>query len=332
MEENDNSEKTITKVDMTENESESQKVKKPEKKDQKNITYLNLYCCKINVGLIFTYVYIFTGALLNVINRIIFYNYNFRFNFTFAFLQQIMNLFLFTCVGNHSQTFIKHAGKISFSNFYQFKYHYFAFTVIFAVNILINFYGNQLVKNISMFLSLRKFNAVMLFIVDFFIGKKKIDFITIMCIFLITGGSVIINSDTFTKDYLGYVVVIINNIATITSSKYSEVFRKMTGDSNLKLLIYNAYIINPLLFIGIFATGEYKRLIAYFSEENKANIEGTFAGLIFYVFLSCFFSVILNSSFFISNEKTSSLMTNLLVNTKSIFISAALYFFDKKKN
>ena len=303
---------------------------KPEEK--KNITYLDLYCCKINVGLVFTYIYIFTGALLNVINRIIFYNYSFRFNFTFAFLQQIMNLFLFTCVGGHSQTFIKHAGKISFSNFLSYKYHYFFFTIIFAVNILINFYGNQLVKNVSMFLSLRKFNAVMLFIVDFFIGKKKIDFITILCIFLITGGSFIINSDTFSKDYLGYVVVIINNIATITSSKFSEVFRKMTGDSNLKLLIYNAYIINPLLFIGIFATGEYKRLIKYFSSENENNIEGSFSGLFFYLFLSCFFSVILNSSFFISNEKTSSLMTNLLTNTKSIFISAALYLFDKKKN
>lgn len=331
-ERNDNSsDKGMQKVEVVENENDNHKDEKSQKKES-NKTYLNLGCCKINVGLIFTYIYIFTGALLNVINRIIFYNYNFRFNFTFAFLQQIMNLFLFTCVGNHSETFIKHAGKISFSNFYQFRYHYFLFTVIFAINILINFYGNQLVKNVSMFLSLRKFNAVMLFIVDFFIGKKKIDFITILCIFLITGGSFIINSDTFSKDYLGYVVVLINNLATISSSKYSEVFRKKTGDSNLKLLIYNAYIINPLLFACIFITGEHKRLYQYFSEENSTKIEGTFLGLFFYLFLSCFFSVILNSSFFISNEKTSSLMTNLLTNTKSIFISAALYLFDRQKN
>ena len=335
MEENErsdnSSDKGMQKVEVAENENDNHKDEKSQKKES-NKTYLNLGCCKINVGLVFTYIYIFTGALLNVINRIIFYNYNFRFNFTFAFLQQIMNLFLFTCVGNHSETFIKHAGKISYNNFYQFRYHYFLFTVIFAINILINFYGNQLVKNVSMFLSLRKFNAVMLFIVDFFIGKKKIDFITILCIFLITGGSFIINSDTFSKDYLGYVVVLINNLATISSSKYSEVFRKKTGDSNLKLLIYNAYIINPLLFAFIFITGEHKRLYQYFSEENSTKIEGTFLGLFFYLFLSCFFSVILNSSFFISNEKTSSLMTNLLTNTKSIFISAALYLFDRQKN
>ena len=337
MKEIENTEKEKTNIEISETENEEQKnlakkEKEKENENKKNITYLNLCCCKINVGLIFTYIYIFTGTLLNVINRIIFYNYNFRFNFTFAFLQQIMNLFLFTCIGNNSKTFIKHAGKISFNNFCQFKYHYFAFTVIFAVNILINFYGNQLVKNISMFLSLRKFNAVMLFLVDFFIGKKKIDFITILCIFLITGGSFIINSDTFSKDYLGYIVVLINNIATISSSKYSEVFRKKTGDSNLKLLIYNAYIINPLLFLGIFISGEYKRLITYFTDKNVSNIEGTYTGLFFYLFLSCFFSVILNSSFFISNEKTSSLVTNLLTNTKSIFISAALFLFDRNKN
>ena len=313
-------------------ESSKNTLKNTKSEEKNNIKYLNLFFCKINIGLIFTYIYIFTGALLNVINRIIFYNYNFRFNFTFAFLQQIMNLFLFTFIGNKSQTFINHAGKISFQNFLSYKYYYFFFTVIFAINILINFYGNQLVKNVSMFLSLRKLNAVMLFFVDFFIGKKKIDFITILCIFLITGGSLIINSDTFSKDYLGYVVVIVNNIATITSSKFSEIFRKMTGDSNLKLLIYNAYIINPLLFLLIFISGEYKELVKYFSQENKSNIEGSFAGLFFYIFLSCFFSVVLNSSFFISNEKTSSLMTNLLTNTKSIFISAALYFFDKKRN
>ena len=306
--------------------------KKAEKNEVKEATYLNLYLFKINIGLLFTYIYIFTAILLNVINRIIFYNYNFKFNFTFSFMQQLVNLFLFTFVGKYSQKFQEYAGIISFNNFYKYKYHYFLFSLIFSINILINFYANQLVKNISMFLSLRKFNAVMLFIVDFLIGKKKIDFVTILCIFLITGGSIIINSDIFYKDYLGYLVVFINNLTSISSSKYSEIFRKKTGDSNLKLLIYNAYIINPILFLLIFITGEYKKLIQYFFEINENNSQRNFIGLFFYLFLSCFFSVVLNSSFFISNEKISSLLTNLLTNSKSIFTSLFLYLFDKKKN
>ena len=320
------------KIEIEEQTVKEQQVVKQKVEKEVKVTSLGICCCKINVGLIFTYTYIFTGALLNVINRIIFHNYHFKFNFTFAFLQQLTSLILFTCVGNQSKTFLKHAGKISLNDFLKFKYHYLLFSIIFIINILFNFYGNQLVKNVSMFLSLRKFNAVMLFIVDFFIGKKKIDIITIICIFLITGGSLIINSDTFTKDYFGYVVVFINNVASISSSKYSEVFRKKTGDSNLKLLIYNSYLVNPILLIGIFVSGEFTKLKEYFSDINASQIEGTYLGLVFYVFLSCFFCVILNSSFFISNEKTSSLMTNLLTNTKSIFISAALYLFDKNKN
>ena len=46
------------------------------------------------------------------------------------------------------------------------------------------------------------------------------------------GSSFIINSDSLSKDYLGYVAVILNNIATLTISKFSEVFRKITFDKN----------------------------------------------------------------------------------------------------
>ena len=76
-----------------------------------------------------------------------------------------------------------------------------------------------------------------------FSSGKKIDFIAILCIFFIMGSSFIINSDSLSKDYLGYVAVILNNIATLTISKFSEVFRKITFDKNWKLLIYTVYII-----------------------------------------------------------------------------------------
>lgn len=117
-------------------------------------------------------------------------------------------------------------------------------------------------------------------------------------------------------------------------TKYSEVFRNWTGFSNLKLLVYNAYICNPILLAGIFITGEYVRLFAYLS-NNAEGIEEKYHGYYgtaFFLFLSCFFCFILTSSFFISNEKISSLMTNLLNNSRTIFISASLYFFDKSKN
>ena len=298
-----------------------------------NKTYLNLYCCQINIGLIFTYIYIFVSASLNVINRILFQNYNFHFNFTLSLCQQFVSLLLYTFAGRN-KTFIKHAGEISFTDFWEYKKHYFAFAFIFMANILFNFYGNQMVDNVNMFLSLRKLNAIALFLMDIYIGKKKFSCVTVSSIILIVGGSFVIGYDKLDSNFKGYLVVIGNNLMSLLYTKYSEVFRNWTGFSNLKLLVYNAYICNPILLAGIFITGENKRLLAYLS-NNAEGIEEQYHGYYgtaFFLFLSCFFCFILTSSFFISNEKISSLMTNLLNNSRTIFISASLYFFDKSRN
>ena len=299
----------------------------------KDKTYLNLYCCQINIGLIFTYIYIFVSASLNVINRILFQNYNFHFNFTLSLCQQFVSLLLYTFAGR-SQTFKKHAGEINFKDFWKYKIHYFSFAFIFMANILFNFYGNQMVDNVNMFLSLRKLNAIALFLMDIYIGKKKFSCVTVSSIFLIVGGSFVIGYDKLDSNYKGYLVVIGNNLMSLLYTKYSEVFRSWTGFSNLKLLVYNAYICNPILLAGIFITGENKRLSAYLS-NNAEGIEEKYHGYYgagFFLFLSCFFCFILTSSFFISNEKISSLMTNLLNNSRTIFISASLYFFDRSRN
>jgi hypothetical protein len=201
-------------------------------------------------------------------------------------------------------------------------------------NILFNFYGNQMVDNVNMFLSLRKLNAIALFLMDIYIGKKKFSCVTVSSIFLIVGGSFVIGYDKLDSNYKGYLVVLGNNLMSLLYTKYSEVFRNWTGFSNLKLLVYNAYICNPILLAGIFITGENVRLAKYLT-NNAEGIEEKYHGYYgagFFLFLSCFFCFILTSSFFISNEKISSLMTNLLNNSRTIFISASLYFFDRSKN
>ena len=296
-------------------------------------TYLNLYCCQINIGLIFTYIYIFVSASLNVINRILFQNYNFHFNFTLSLAQQFTSLLLYT-FASRNKTFIKHAGNINFQDFWQNKFLFLSFSFFFMANILFNFYGNQMVPNVNMFLSLRKLNAIALFLMDIYIGKKKFSCVTISSIFLIVGGAFVIGYDKLDSNLIGYLVVLGNNLMSLLYTKYSEVFRNITGFSNLKLLVYNAYICNPILLAGIFITGEYKRLLEYFSNHAEG-IEPKYYGYygtFFFLFLSAFFCFILTSSFFISNEKISSLMTNLLNNSRTIFISASLYFFDSSKN
>jgi len=298
--------------------------------ERDNKTFLNLIWCELNIGLAFTYLYIFSAAMLNVINRILFQNYKFLFNFTLIFLQQLVSLILYT-LGANNQNFKSKVGELSFEDFKKYKWHYLSFCLIFIANTFFNFYGNQLVKNVSMFFSLKKLTLIMLFFIDFFYGKKKLSCITITCIFLVTGGSILVGMHTFSNDYFGYLIVFINNVAAISYSKFTEVFRKHTGVSNLKLLVYNNYLSIPILLTADIFTGEVRRLYIYLTSENNGS-EGTFYGLAFFLFLSCLFCAILTSSFFISNEKTSSLITNLLTNTKTVFASITLYLFDKAKN
>ncbi len=295
-----------------------------------NKTFLNLIWCELNIGLAFTYLYIFSAAMLNVVNRILFQNYKFLFNFTLIFLQQLTSLIIFT-LGLSNENFKNKLGELSIQDFSKYKCYYISFSIIFIANTFFNFYGNQLVKNISMFLSLKKLTLVMLFFIDFFYGKKKLSCITITCIFLITGGSILVGMDSFSNDYFGYIVVFFNNVTAISYSKYTEVFKKHTKVSNLKLLVYNNYLNIPILILCIFLSGEAKRLYIYFTCENNGS-EGTLYGLAMYVSISSIFCAILTASFFISNEKNSSLLTNLLTNTKTIFTSVTLYLFDKAKN
>ena len=68
-------------------------------------------------------------------------------------------------------------------------------------------------------------------------------------------------------------------MTAISYSKFTEVFRKHTEVTNLKLLSYNYYLAMPILTIAIIVTGEGKRLYTYFTCENNGS-EGTYYGLL----------------------------------------------------
>ena len=311
------------------------KIKKEEEDTNIIITkgdnsYLNICCFELNIGLAFTYLYVISSSAINIINRIVFHTYEFNFNFTYSFLQQFASLLLFIMLRNR-ESIKKNLGELSLSDFGKFKCYYLTFTLISILNTLMGFYGNQLVKNISMFLTLKKFTVVFLLIIDLFFAKKKISLITIICIFLMTVGSLLVGMDTFSNDYLGYILVFISDVIQIVYSKLIEVFRQHTGVSSLKLLIYNIFLSIPILIIGALVTGEHQKIYTYLNSD-KYGSDGTIYGLSIYLIMSCLCCAILLSSFFISNEKTSSLITNLLTNTKTVLISVIMYFFDKSKN
>ena len=308
--------------------SESAKIYEEEEPKE----YINLFCCHLSLNIIYTLLYVSSAVFLNVINRVIFYTYHFnQYNFTFMLLQQLFCIVFFLILSFKSQTFKAKAGEISFSDFLTLKYYYFSFGVVFILNALVTIIGTQMIINAAMFQTLRKLVLVKVYIFDLFFGYKKISTFTSICVILVTIGGLLSGIDTFSRDYLGIAVTMIGNIITVAYNKFTESFRRKTGVPNLKLLVYNCYMAGPVLFILIFISGEYQRLVLYFQEGGYSSEEneGSFLGFFCSMFFSCSLVIVLNCGFFMSNEKNSSLFTILLANTKDVVTSFLSYFILK---
>ena len=294
---------------------------------QEKRRYINFIFCQISIGIISTYLYIAMSICMNMINRILFHTYKFRFNFTILFCQQFFCLVTFVILSFTSQTYRDKAGEISYNDYKRLRKNYISFASVFILNNLIGFIGSQLIVNTPMFLTLRKLVLVMIYLYDLMIGKKKLTAFTSICVLVVTFGTVMAGIEDFSADYVGYIIVIIYNALTVAYNKMTETFKKNTGVPNLKLLVYNSFLSCPILFILIFATGEYKRLIGYFNGEIE--FDGTYIGALIYLFFFCAFCVCLILSFFISNEKNSSLFTAMLSNSKDVIITGLSYFWLK---
>jgi drug/metabolite transporter (DMT)-like permease len=285
-------------------------------------TYINFYFCKLSLNILYTITYVTAAIFLNIVNRLVFYKYQFnKYNFTFMLLQQIFCIVFFYIVSHKSETFKSQAGEITFKDFYVLKHYYFAFATVFMLNTIVIFVGTQMIINASMFQTLRKLVLVKVYFIDLCYGYKKITCFTSICVFMVTIGSILSGVDTFSRDYLGIGLTMISNFINVAYNKFTESFRRRTGVPNLKLLVYNSYISGPVLFILIFATGEFKQLILYFTEQKylgENGEEGSLYGYFILLFISCSLCIVLNSSFFMSNEKNSSLFTQLLANTKDL--------------
>ena len=324
----ENSSKEIQEIQETKENNESDKEEYQDTNlQQEKRRYINFIFCQISIGIISTYLYIFMSICMNMINRILFHTYKFRFNFTILFCQQFFCLVTFVILSYTSETYRNKAGELSYNDYKSFRKKYISFAFVFILNNLIGFIGSQLIVNTPMFLTLRKLVLVMIYLNDVFIGKKKLSCFTSTCVLVVTFGTVLAGIEDFSADYVGYIIVIIYNALTVLYNKMTETFKRDTGVPNLKLLVYNSFLSCPFLFVLIFATGEYKKLIIYLTGEKI--FEGSYVDAFVYLFFFCAFCVALILSFFISNEKNSSLFTAMLSNSKDVIITGLSYFWLK---
>ena len=288
----------------------------PEKK-----AYLNLYFFRLSYGIIYTYMFIGASMAINIVNRVIFLQYKFKFNFTLILLHQIFCICFFMTLSKTSQSFTKMAGKISFSDFLLLKYQYILYSLFFIFKTVVAFLGYQLVVNIPMYVSLRKLLTGMTFVYQYFFKKKKISNLNILEVILLTAGAILTGLDDYSTDIKGYIAVFLKNMTGLINLEVSENFKKKNGVTNLKLLIYNSFLVIPILLVTIFVSGEYSRLKLYLNSEH--NFYNYRLGI--QLFFSCVIELTTNASFFMSNEKNSSLFTQLLSDTKYIFITILSY-------
>ena len=283
--------------------------------------FINLYICRLSIGIIFTYIFIACSITINIVNRIIFWKYKFKFNVTLIFLQQSFCVIFFSIASKKSKLFKKQAGEVSFSDFLALRYQYIGYSIFFIFKTLTSFIAYQFVTNIPMYVNLRKFLTAMTFIYQWFFKKKKISNINILVVILLTLGAFFAGIDDYSTDIKGYLAVFMKNTFNLINLEVSENFKKKNGVTNLKLLVYNSFLSTPILFITVFVSGEYKKLYNYFSEQH----EFSYINLFIFLFISCSIVMITNSSFFISNEKNTSLFTQLLSDTKYIVITLISY-------
>jgi drug/metabolite transporter (DMT)-like permease len=292
-----------------------------ETNNQEKKKYVNLYICQLSVGIIFTYIFITCSITINIVNRVIFWKYKFKFNFTLVLLQQLFCMVFFFICSKKSEIFIEQTGGVSFADFWKLKYQYIGYCIFFILKTVTSFLGYQLVTNIPMYVNLRKFLTAMTFIYQYFCKKKKISNINILVVILLTLGALLTGIDDYSTDIKGYLAVFMKNMFNLVNLEVSENFKKKNGMTNLKLLVYNSFLSTPLLLIYIFINGEFFSLINYFNEEHDFN----YLYLIFFLFISCSIVMVTNASFFISNEKNTSLFTQLVSDTKYIVITFISY-------
>ena len=308
---------------LDENNKASPELNIPEVQEKK--TYINMYCCNISIGIIITYVFIFCSISTNIINRLVFFKYEFNFEIFLLFLQEIFNIIFYILASNKSEVFRSLSGEISLAEFYKLKYHYIGYSIFFILQAIMALLGYQLIKNIPMYVNLRKFVTVMTFAYQYFFKKKKIKKIDIIVIIFLTIGAIFAGLDDFDTDIIGYLIIFCKNILNVVDLEISENFKKKHGVSNVKLLAYKSFISPPFLLIIMYLYNENNELIKYFKSEHDFSYLSLFACL----FLNLLFIFIANLSFFISNEKNNSLFTQLLSDAKYIFVTLLSYFILK---
>ena len=291
-------------------------------------TYIDLYFCALPLETTYALLYMISSGSLNFIHLLVFFRYNFKFNFSYMFCHQLSLSIFFTILIN-SKSFKKNTDQISFSDFMTLKWFYFTFSIIYALHYLTSYFAMQLLESSLTFFSLRKLTYLMVCIYQLLVGVKKFSYDKIISLGLIAAGGYLCIIDDLTKLYLGILIVMLSDYISSAYHIYSWSFIKRKGVSNLKILIYNSYILVPGLFVIIFISGEFSDLIKYFNEKGYESIFyiNRVEGLFIILGISCFLVVLTMSKYLLNDGQNFSTNVAIINNLNDFLTNGLAYFY-----
>ena len=133
---------------MSESKVAQETLNKPQSVSTPQPTYISLYFFQINLNLLYSYFYLITSILMNLINRILYLKFDFKFNFTLLLIQQFSAIIFFNFIFSRSKSFNQVVGKCSFKEFNQRKFQLVFVAFLFLSNLLCSFLGNQKVNTV----------------------------------------------------------------------------------------------------------------------------------------------------------------------------------------
>ena len=285
---------------------------------------------EISVGILHTYCFLIFSLLLRTVNRKMNFELYYKCDFLVLLFQEIIALFTYFILYKFSRTFANSIGAISLNDFTNNFYYYITFTLIYLVLKLSELFNEAPSEQLYCFNNLKRFSLIFVFICEYSIIKLKISKVYILSFFICIFSSFfyVLNSLKIIDKKL-IIVSIIRNILFASFCYIVFSFRKRYSGSPTKMLIYGSILSIPTCIINFFLTKEKNEL------KEFLNSKGEPGKILLLLIISSFISIVFQYSFLSSIEKNTSLVTQLLNDSKRNFVNCVEFFsndsLDKKE-
>jgi solute carrier family 35 protein len=129
-------------------------------------------------------------------------------------------------------------------------------------NVAVGWYGLQLV-NVPMFLCIRRTATAFTLLAEWYVLGKVASPTIRGAVGLVVAGAVVAGWESLSRDWLGYLYTMGNNMMTALSLTHTKAFSDRNNVRGFGIVLYNAYVGLPVALLGAALTGELGYIARY---------------------------------------------------------------------